>query len=90
MNAKISYKMSYQPDPFHRAHLQDTELWVLWEVVTSELGETDTKVTPIATFNLDSEARRFQAHIFASGLDDKLISIDREMKRMLEAERSRR
>lgn len=82
MNATVTYLISEQPHPFDdKKRAQGVKAWCLVEVVTPEAGpKTHTNV---AMFNYASEAERFQAHVFASGLDGKLVSIDRDVKELL-------
>jgi hypothetical protein len=59
---------------------EGTKAWCLVEVVTPQAGPPTHN--PVAIFNFDSDAERFQGQVFAEGLDGKLLSIDRDVRRM--------
>jgi hypothetical protein len=76
MNAKIVYEMCYGPNPFVKDNPCDA--WILWQAVIPEVG-IDIHHEPVAIFNRDSDARTFMAHIWAEGLDGKLVKLPRDM-----------
>lgn len=80
MNATITYRLTYRPSPLCRC--EDDRAYVLVKCVTPEIG--DSTEQDVAIFNLDSEARLFAAHVFTSGLDGKLVDLDRNMRESLE------
>lgn len=88
MNARVHYKFEYQPHPFNQElRAKGVEAWCLVQIITPEVGPPTYDV--IAIFNLNSEAERFQAHIFAEGLDGRLIEIDRTQRELFEMKRAR-
>lgn len=84
MNAKITYEMRRVPHPFDKKMRDNNiEAWCLFEVITPAAGPR-IYGEPIAIFNLDSQAERFQGHVFAEDLDGKLVTIDRDYRALLE------
>jgi hypothetical protein len=82
MNAKILYRIEKMLHPWsHAGHERGMECWCIVKVTKPEYG--NVVVEPVAMFNLDSEAETFQAHVLSTGLDEKLISIDPELKQLL-------
>lgn len=81
MNAKITYRVGRIYHPFNKARANEL-VWCLIKVTKPELGES--KEEAVALFNLDSEARTFQGHVYADGLDGQLVSIDRDVRELYE------
>ena len=68
MNAKITYRMDYRLHPWSEdKRMQGVKIWCLLEVVTPSHGVNETS-NPIAVFNLDSEAERFQCAMSCGGV----------------------
>lgn len=89
MNAQITYRMAFIPDPWDvEQRKRGVKMWCLLEVTTPELGLSKTE-RPVACFNLDSDATRFMAHVHASGLNRALLSIDEEHADLFAAQRQR-
>jgi len=83
MIATIRYKMAYLPHPWNTGSRAEGEkAWCLVKVVKPEHGATTEE--PVAIFNWDSEAETFQGHVYAAGLDGKLIDIDRDVRELFE------
>lgn len=83
MNAKITYTMDFSPDPFDKkAREQGQKCWVLWEKSTPQVGPETFKV--VACFNSDTDARRFMGHVYAMGLDGKLVELPRDVRECFE------
>ncbi len=88
MKATIAYQLQYIPHPYDaKARERGTKAWCLVRVTRPELGNS-THV-PVAMFNFDSEAETFQAHVFAEGLDGRLVTIDPEWRELFEDRRKR-
>ncbi len=89
MNATISYAMEFIPHPWDsEQRKRGVQAWCLVKTVKPEVGEKTWE--PVAIFNLDSEANTFQGHVFATGLDGKLVSIHRDTRELFELRRSNR
>jgi hypothetical protein len=74
MKATITYKIDKVPYPWNEDRRRAGETaWCLVKVTKPEYGRTDEE--PVALFNLDSEAKIFQGHVFAAKLDGDLVSI---------------
>lgn len=84
MNAKISYKFSYQTNPWDK---RGGTVWVLMKVVTSELG-TVSQTEPVTYFPWDSEALLFMEQVMTTGLDGKLVVIPDDTLQMLKSKKS--
>lgn len=83
MNATVTYKVSYEPHPWdEKLRAKGVQAWCLVQVITPEMGPKT--FTPVALFNWDSDAERFQGHVLASGLNGKLVEIDPSQKEHLE------
>lgn len=92
MNAKITYRMAYcSSDLLSEGHRKaGVYAWHLMKVVQPELfGTYGSTEEPVAIFNLNSEAELFQAHVFASGLNEKLVTIGPDLKELFEERRKR-
>lgn len=92
MNAKIKYKLENIPHPFdQKARKQGTMAWCLIKVVEPEIqGIANSTYEPVAIFNFNSEAELFMAHIFAEGLDKKLVEIDRDHRELFDLQTKNR
>jgi hypothetical protein len=89
VNAKVTYKMQYVPHPFDvKQRAEGVRAWTLFEVTTPPAGPSTA--VPIALFNFDSEAERFMGHVFADGLDGKLLEIDPKVRGLFEMQAERR
>lgn len=62
--------------------------YCLVKMVVPTFGESTWE--PVAIFNYDSEATTFQGHVFAEGLDKKLVEIDDGVRQLFEAQRDLR
>lgn len=83
MNARVTYEMHYLPHPWDEKLRKDgAKAWILCEVVVPEAGPET--FNPVAIFNYDSEGARFQGHVFASGLNGKLVKIDPSTQELFE------
>lgn len=81
MKATITYKLGRILHPWDaRQYNKDVYVWCLIKVTTPEHGRRDEE--PVAIFNLDSEARLFQGHVYAGKLDGKLVDIDKDVKEL--------
>ena len=81
MNATITYRMEYLPHPWNeKRRSRGTRAWCLVKVVTPAVGPKSAE--PVAIFDWDSEAERFMGHVFALGLDGKLVTIDSDYKEL--------
>lgn len=83
MKATITYRVEWHPHPWDaKQRARGVNAWCLVMVTTPEVGPKT--VEPVAIFNFDSEAERFMGHVFASGLDGQLVSIDPNQKELFE------
>ena len=82
MDAKIVYTLDRLPHPFNRKQREGgAYAWCLVKRVRPLVGR-ETK-EPIAIFDFDSEAETFAGHIIATGLDGKLVKVDRDLAALL-------
>lgn len=83
MKATITYGVEFIPHPWNdKQREQGVKAWCIVEYMTPEQGPRT--VTPVAIFDLDSAAERFQGHVFAEGLNKKLITIDPSYEEIFE------
>jgi hypothetical protein len=83
MNAKITYRVGSQPHPWdEKARAKGVTAMCLIKVITADFGPM--REEPVAIFNWDSEAEMFMGHIFAAGLDGKLVTIDSDYRKLFE------
>ncbi len=88
MKATITYRVSYEPHPYDKKQrAQGVRAWALVRVTTPEAGPRTEDV--VAIFNFDTEAERFMGHVFAEGLDGRLVIIDPEWRELFEDRRKR-
>lgn len=74
MNAKVTYELRYEVDPWdEKRRAAGLKCWCLVQVVTFELGVPRSEI--VAVFERDSVAETFAGHVFATGLDQKLVDI---------------
>jgi len=87
--ATITYRMENLRHPFDpNANDKGVYVWALVKVITPAHGETTE--TPVALFNLDSEARTFQGHVYAEKLDGKLVTINDDIRELCKMNMKRR
>ena len=83
MKATITYKVDNVLYPWDEKRRQSGEtVWCLVKVITPEYGRVIED--PVAIFNLDSEAKTFQGHIFAAKLEGDLVSIHPDIAKLCE------
>ena len=80
MQATITYRVECIPHPWPTDKNRGIDAWCLVKIVTPEMGPSQTEA--VAIFNFDSEAELFQAHILASDLDGKLVTIDKDVREL--------
>ena len=89
MNATVQYAMRFVAHPWSQEQKsKGVYVWALVKVTTPEFGGATEEA--VALFDLDSEAKTFQGHVFASGLDGTLIHIDPDMAEFFTLRKERR
>ncbi len=88
MKATIAYRISYEPHPYDKKQrAQGVKAWSLVRVTTPEAGPRTEDV--VAIFNFDTEGEAFMGHVFAEGLDGRLVTIDPEWSELFEGRQKR-
>jgi hypothetical protein len=82
VRAAITYSVENLPHPFdEKQRAQGIHAWCIVKNVQPAMGIATAE--PVAYFNFDSEAKTFQGHVLAEGLDGRLVTIDRDMREFL-------
>lgn len=79
MKARIEYRLENISHPWNEERRkQGMKAWCLMCRTIPELGPSTEE--PVAIFNMDSDAERFAGHVFAEGLDGKLVSVGSDFR----------
>jgi len=90
MTARITYAIQELPHPYDQElRNQGVKAYCLVRVTKSAAG-TWIGQEVVSVFNYDSEARLFQEHVMAEGLDGKLVTVESSYRELYEATQSMR
>lgn len=85
MTAKISYEIQELPHPYDEKQRKDGVKAMCLVRVTRSAARTWIGQEVVSMFNFDSEARLFQEHVMAEGLDGKLVVVEPSYRELYES-----
>lgn len=88
MTAQIRYEIQELPHPYDEKMRKDGVKAMCLVRVTRSAAGTWIGQEPVAMFNYDSEARIFQEHVMAEGLDGKLVVVEPSYRELYESTQS--